>query len=303
MSEPTSEATPPEATPPEAAPPEATPGEPAPIDFDKADFAEPPGEHVTCGLCKQAILTEYWQYLDKLLCDSCREVVTRSIGAAREGATFGKALLLGGLVAFGCGLGYALFVGLLKIQFALITIGIGWAVGRSIQRITRGFGTRKHQVLAVALTYFGSSMGYLPAVLSAFGDGAGSSAEGGPAATAGATDSPPGAMATGASPAGELPSVRVGEPPPPPTPAGEPAGTQAGSPPAEGPGVAVSLFLVTVVTLFIMLAAPLFDVASGLGGVIGALIIFFGLRTAWRVSKGIEGQITGPHKVAAPTEP
>src|SRR6185369_344664 len=134
-------------------------------------FEEPAGEHVTCGLCKRAITTEYWQSLGKVLCASCRDVVNRTAAEARRGATLGKAFLLGGGVALACGIGYAIFVGVSGLQFALVTIGIGWAVGRSIQKVTRGFGTRKHQVLAVVLTYIASSMGYAPAVLKAVGQG------------------------------------------------------------------------------------------------------------------------------------
>jgi hypothetical protein len=227
-------------TPPDAPP--AEPAESAKIDFERADFAEPAGEHVECGLCKRAITTEYWQYRGNIFCDSCREVVGRSAADARRGATFGKAFLLGGGAALGCGIGYAIFVGLSHFQFALVTIGIGWAVGRTIQRVTRGFGGQRHQVLAVALTYFASTMGYLPGLLNALGDGG--------------QHTEPSAAAT-----------------------------------------------IAVFSMLLMLAAPFLEIADGFNGLLGLLIIFFGLRTAWQVSKGVEVTITGPHKVAAAAGP
>ena len=38
-------------------------------------------------------------------------------------------------------------------------------------------------------------------------------------------------------------------------------------------------------------------VALGLMG--GALIIFFGMRMAWRTSKGIDAELTGPYQVGS----
>ena len=240
--------------------------EPAKIDFERAEFAEPAAAHVACGLCKRAIGAAYFQYLGKILCDACREGVQRSIADARRGATLGKAILLGGGAALACGIGYAIFVGVTKIHFALVTIAIGWAVARVIQKVTRGFGGVRHQVLAVALTYFATSMGYLPAIFEGLSN-AGHATE---QTVAGA----PGAAAA-------------------PAPAPAEADGAKG-----GPGLLVSLAFLTAITTALTLAAPFLDLSSGFSGILGLLIIFFGLRTAWRVSKGVDAPITGPHALA-----
>jgi hypothetical protein len=169
-------------------------------------------------------------------------------------------------------------------QFALVTIGIGWAVGSAIQRVTRGFGGRRHQVLAVVLTYFATTMGYFPAVIKALGKGADGTEQ------AAASTASTSASAAPAAPSAT--STAEGTAPPPATPA-------VPGPAAEGPGLAVSLVVLTVVSVSLMLAAPLLEVTAGFSGVLGLLIIFFGLRTAWRVSRGVEVSITGPHAVAA----
>ncbi len=215
--------------------PAAAPDAPAPLDFEHAELAEPAAAHLACGICQRPITTEYWQSLGKVLCDTCRRAVAATAGAARGGPAFGKALLLGGGAALGCGIGYAVFVGVTNIQFALVTIGIGWAVGRAVQKATRGFGSVRHQVLAVALTYFASTMGYLPAIYKAIHDHADASRQ----------------------------------------------------------------VMVAVLSAAFMLAAPFIEITSGLNGVLGLLIIFFGLRTAWRVSRGVEATMTGPHQVTA----
>jgi hypothetical protein len=255
-------------------------GEPEKIDFDRAEFAEAPpaGDQVACGLCKKTIATVYWQYLGKVLCEGCRAIVEKSVGDARRASTLGKAFVVGGGVALACGVGYAIFAGLSKAHLALVTIGIGWAVGTAIQRVTRGFGNRKHQILAVCLTYFASTMGYAPFVFSAFTNMGHESPQVAPSAAAPDPD----------------PTLTPSAPPD--SPPAAPRETSAMGQVAIGPiGVVIALVIMVGVTL----AAPLLEISSGFSGILGVLIIFFGLQTAWRVSKGVEGVITGPHRVAA----
>ena len=262
---------------------------PAKIDFDRAEFADAgDGEHVTCGACQRRITTEYWQLLGKILCDTCRDGVRRSADDARSGASFGKALLLGGGAALGLGIAYASFVGLAHLHLALVTIGIGWAIGTVMQRVTRGFGSRRHQVLAVALTYFASSMGYFPGVINAL-RGSGSSAQES-TAKSGATPTAapsqtPAAAASGTAAATESPSP----------------GAPDGKVSVANHGLLFSIAVITVVSVVFTLAAPLLDIGSGFSGLLGLLIIFFGLRTAWQLSKGVEAVITGPHRVTPTT--
>jgi hypothetical protein len=198
---------------------------------------------------------------------------------ARGGAAFGKAFAYGGAVAFGCGIAYAVFVGLTHIQFALVTIGIGWVVGRAIQRITRGFGSTRHQVLAVALTYFASTMGYVPSIWKAFSDGASHQVDARSAGTAAPSTAP----------------AAPDTPPESDTPA-PPASDASAAAPKHGLGA--SLVIIFGLTVGFMLAAPFFEIASGFSGILGLLIIFFGLRTAWQVSRGVEATITGPHRIS-----
>jgi hypothetical protein len=256
-----------------------SPETPSPeIDFEHAEIADG-GQGVACATCRQPIATEYWQFLDKILCEGCRDQVGRAESAARGGAALGKSLLRGGAVAFGCGVAYAIFVGVTSIQFALITIGIGWAVGTAIQKVTGGFGTRRHQVLAVALTYFASSMGYLPAIFKGLSQSAAThQVEGAPASTATAAPSPTSAPADA--------------PPAAPTPASAPR--------EQGGGVGFALLVLTVFSVVFMLAAPIIEITSGFSGILGALIIFFGLQTAWRTSRGVGARLTGPYRVDRP---
>lgn len=287
------------AAPPEAQPaPEPTEGdaeveaaeasdaaaEPAKIDFDRAEFEEPKSEHVECGLCKRTIHTEYWQAHGKILCAACRKTVERTSASANGGAAFGKAFLYGGGAALACGTGYAIFVAVSNFQFALVTIGIGWAVGTAIQKVTKGFGGRKYQILAVALTYFATTMSYFPGIVEGLRDmghehpQSGSSAPGATSAPSPAPADEPAATTPDKAPDGAVSPARSG-----------------------GMSVGFAIFLLVSLSLGLMLAAPFLALsgASGVSGLLGLLIIFFGLRMAWRISKGVETSITGPHQVGA----
>ena len=144
------------------------------LSFDKASYASSPsgagagggeGASIPCNQCKRPLGQQYWKLQKFLLCDGCKEGVSASL--AQSQSSFAKALVQGGLVALACGVGYAVFVGLTNIQFALVTIGIGFVVAKVVRKASNGLSGRKFQVLAVALTYVASTMGYAPAILHA----------------------------------------------------------------------------------------------------------------------------------------
>ena len=295
-------ATPPDTSPPDdsEAPEAAAPAEghavpdtseaaaapaPAKIDFERAEFEEPKRDDVECSVCHRTIRTEYWQVGgDKILCGPCRKIVDETGARANGGAAFGKAFLYGGGAALACGTGYAIFVAVSNFQFALVTIGIGWAVATAIQKVTRGFGGRKYQILAVALTYFATTMSYAPAIFNEL-------------RSLGHNHTSSGSTAPGAT--GEPASAPANAPAPEQAPEQAPESADSPAPASRmNPGVAL-LALVAIIVAF-MLAAPFLGLGSaGISGLLGLLIIFFGLRMAWRISRGIQPTITGPHQVDA----
>ncbi len=234
------------------------------LDFDRAEYEGAAHTHVECAACKSPIADEYWQAAGKILCGSCRGIIKATADRGKSGATFGKAMLFGGGAGIAGGAAYAVFVGLTNIQFALITIGIGWLVGRAIQKATLGFGSLKHQILAVVITYFAATMGYLPGIFKGISNAAAERQQTAQSAT--------------------------GEPPD----EGAPKVEQAPARP-----VVASLAIVAGLSIAVMLAAPFFGLTSGVSGLLGLAIIFFGLRTAWRTAKGSDTPITGPHRLGA----
>ena len=55
-----------------------------------------------------------------------------------------------------------------------------------------------------------------------------------------------------------------------------------------------------VVLVGISLAAPFFGVASGYGGIIGLLIIFWGLQQAWKQTARDPRLLMGPYQIEEP---
>jgi hypothetical protein len=246
------------------------------LQFDKATFDAPRGG-LSCQACNAAISDRYWQANGNPLCATCHDDIRSTETSVRTGRSFLRAVLRAGAVALACGIGYAAFVGLTDTSLALITIGIGYLVGSALQKVTRGFGTLRYQVLAVVLTYCAACMGYAVPIVKAFRE----------RAAAVQRDAPRGAAPT--------PAVQPSPSPPAPAPTA-PLVTRA----AEAPGVGG--FVVGIVALLAMcLAAPFFMLSSGFGSVLSLLIVGFGLLEAWRRAAGVQLTITGPHTVPAPT--
>jgi hypothetical protein len=67
--------------------------------------------------------------------------------------------------------------------------------------------------------------------------------------------------------------------------------TQAGPAPSLG-GLVVGIGYLTA----IMMAAPFLNLSSGLGGILGIIIIGVGLQRAWRLTAGDPRPLTGPYQ-------
>jgi len=69
--------------------------------------------------------------------------------------------------------------------------------------------------------------------------------------------------------------------------------------PVTPAGAAVALVVVLVVLTALSLVAPFLEVADGIGGIIGLVIVFIGLRQAWHYTRAIDVSIMGPYTAGA----
>ena len=139
---------------------------PAPesLQFRKAEHAAPAGSGPPCVICKNRIVDTYYHAQGKVVCPNCALAI-------QSGQTKPPPHTL--LLSFLYGLGAAIagtalfsFVWIVsKSQFALISILIGYMVGKAVRYASQGLGGRPQQIIAVLLTYFSVAMSIVPVVI------------------------------------------------------------------------------------------------------------------------------------------
>jgi hypothetical protein len=238
------------------------------IDFDRAKYAANEGDAsastAPCAHCKQPIEDEYWKVQTQAVCKPCRDKVADLVSRSGSGKSLRKAAFEGGLVALGCGIAYAIFVGVTNIQIAFATIGIAVVVARVVRKASGGLGGRRFQVLAVALTYLASTMGYVPPIFKGLKEGANKPSH--------------------AQVAHEKQGADVGA---------NAAAPAEAEPPKQNPFVA--LVMAVGILLGIMLAAPFLEITDS---PLGLVIVAIGLWQAWKLTREAHIAIEGPFHLA-----
>jgi hypothetical protein len=262
------------------------PGTDAPLQFDRVQTGgdaagTAAARGVVCQSCGAAIRTSYFSLGNASICGSCRANFEESVEKSRSWPTFFKASLYGLAASI---LGAIIYYGVIAItnlEIGLVAILIGYMVGFAVRKGALGFGARRYQVLALALTYLAVSLAYVPLAFRA-ADG---EAPEDPMVVHANLDTPaPDPDATA-----EVAGVKV--------PLAE--DTEAEATPVT-PGEAVkALGALAVLFLGLPVIAIVYSMPTGL---ISALIIGFGLRQAWQMTAEIPLEVTGPYRVSAPTK-
>jgi len=226
--------------------------------FGTAEYAGVAGtEH--CPICQQPIGRRYYRINQGMACAACGErmqhdLPTDSHGRFVRGLIFGIGAAILGLIL------YATFEIATGLIVGYVSLAVGYIVGRGIKMGSRGAGGRKYQIAAVALTYAAVSLAAIPVYISIY------------------------AKARKAQTVLVQPqSGNSGD-----TSSSTPA-TAANPQPRQRPGGAAILQL-----LFIGLASPFLELQSPVYGLIGLVILFVGIKIAWRLTAGTEAQVLGP---------
>jgi hypothetical protein len=147
---------------------EGTPPQPdGPLQFDRVETdqpqgAAPPSEGLACKACGTAIRREYFSWNGAPLCETCKATLETARQAANTWSTFGRAVVFGiGATIAGAVLYYGV-IAITKLEIGLVAIAIGYMVGYSVRRGSRGWGGRRYQVLALLLTYYSVGLAYFP---------------------------------------------------------------------------------------------------------------------------------------------
>jgi hypothetical protein len=238
-----------------------------PIQLDRADFVQPAAAGPRCDVCGNALQGSYFEINQKMACERCRYAVEEAFNKRGGAGGFLKAALAGfGAAVAGSVLYYAVRE-ITHLEIGLISILVGWGVGKSVHWGSRGKGGGLYQALAVFLTYMAIVSTYLPAIFSAIGE----------------RQTQKKAAVTAPAQPGEA--------------SPQPASGKAPAPARAQEHVSFGEALLGLGAIFLLAAAAPF--LMGVKNLIGLLIIAFGLWEAWKLNRRVELAISGPFQAGA----
>jgi hypothetical protein len=241
--------------------------------FGTAEYARKPGSNL-CQFCQQPLSGTYYRVNAAPACPGCAERMRSEIDKDKHAAyvralTYGIGAAVAGLI------GYALIAILLQgWVISYMSIGVGWIVGTAMMKGSNGVGGRPYQIAAALLTYAAVSMAAVPIWIH-FAD-----------------EKKQQRQAQQQKLADEQRQLEQesGQRPSEPQPA----------PRAAKPQVSLGTWLGRVA--LIGLASPFIQLQGNpFWGAMGLLILFFGMRIAWRIAGGKPFGIYGPFAYAPPT--
>ncbi len=135
----------------------------APLQFDAMVPAAETGavaSAMPCVLCRKPIAERYYEANGKTVCEQCKQRVDAR--SAAGGGSVGKALLFGaGAAAVGAAVYYAVLA-MTNLNLGLISVLVGYMVGKAVRKGSVGFGGPRYQAIALVLTYLAIGATYAP---------------------------------------------------------------------------------------------------------------------------------------------
>ncbi len=224
--------------------------------FGTAEYVgSPGGDH--CQFCHQLISGSYYRANGAMTCAGCAEKMRGEL-AKDSHAAFVRALLFGiGAAILGMIL-YATFAIVTGIVIGYASLAVGWIVGKAMIQGSNGVGGRRYQIAAVLLTYAAVSTAAIPVWLHYAGEHRQTNAQ----------------RATTAQGSSDSSSDDLD-----------------GAAPKSRPSFAAAMGTL----LALGLASPFLELSGDfVGGMIGLVILFVGMRFAWRLTAGRALAIFGP---------
>lgn len=120
------------------------------------------GDH--CQLCHQPIGASYYRTNDAMTCPSCADKMRGEL-AKDTHAAFVRAVSFGvGAALLGMIL-YATFAIVTGIVIGYASLAVGWIVGKAMITGSKGIGGKRYQIVAVLLTYAAVSTAAIPVMI------------------------------------------------------------------------------------------------------------------------------------------
>jgi hypothetical protein len=231
--------------------------------FSTAEYANVRGSE-RCGICGKGIAWEYFRINNQIACGKCaaeakQGQLTDSHAAFTRGLLLGAGAALLGLIL------YATFTIATGLYLGYVALGVGWLVGAAIKKGAGGIGGTRYQVAAVLLTYASISLASIPILISYSLKHHHARQQ--PTAQISASDSSS-ASETSDAPNGEAEHRQVD-------------------------------WTAAIGQLALWgLASPFLQLRDPVHGLIGLVILFVGLRIAYRLTAARALTVDGPYRVA-----
>ena len=237
--------------------------------FGTAEYLPPSGDR--CQLCQQPIGGTYYRVNDGMVCPSCIDKIRRERGLDTH-AAFVRAITAGIGAAIAGMIGYALIAILLQgWVISYMSFAVGWLVGVAMMKASGGVGGRRYQIAAVLLTYAAVSMAAVPIWIYFANEHKPKQTE----------------QQRLADEQRQLEDE-----------SGQPH-RDAAPAPQEKPALTLGPWLARVIMLG--LASPFIELqGNSLWGILGLVILFIGMRMAWRITAGRPFQVLGPFENSPP---
>jgi hypothetical protein len=240
--------------------------EPAALQFDSVTHgstADATPGVVTCLNCHAKIETEYYEVNGHAVCERCRTGIEAAFETPRGAAPFIVAALFGVGAGIAGAAIYYAVLALAHLEVGIVAILIGYMVGYAVRRGAGNRGGRRFQILAIALTYLAVAFAYAPLVIGA------------------AEHQARTGVAAAARPSGD-----------------------AAPAPNESTRPTRSVWMWLPIALGFTAILPVLVIVNSLpSGLITAIIIFIGMRQAWRMTGRPVLRIDGPYRVGSQAKP
>jgi hypothetical protein len=126
---------------------------------DNSEAAPKPVPFMACSECKAPMRDKYFALNERPICAKCKPAFAKRIERGTTGAAFWRSAFQGLGVALLGALAMGAVVTVFPFARIFVLIPIGFLVGKTVMAAVDGYGGRRYQYLAVALSYFAISIG------------------------------------------------------------------------------------------------------------------------------------------------
>ncbi len=142
------------------------------LQFDRAEFEQPPPASPVCAACGQAVWSVYYAVNGQMLCERCKTDLEIHANQGSRAGRFLRAAVYGlGAGGVGAAVWYAVRA-TTGYEVGVIAIGVGFFVGSAVRKGSSGRGGWRYQALAMFLTYASIVSTYVPEIVTALRQGA-----------------------------------------------------------------------------------------------------------------------------------